>query len=136
MILNSKDQRKLSVCFLLFALSIILGALASHKLKEVLSEERLFIFNKANYYLGIQSLAIIVLMVYKTMKLILIDNQLISTIFFGMVLFSLSLYLTSFSEIEGLEILKHASKSAPIGGLIMIIGWLWVAIKFWTSTKK
>jgi uncharacterized membrane protein YgdD (TMEM256/DUF423 family) len=131
MVLNFKDQRKLSFCFFLFALSIILGALASHALKNLLSDERLVIFNKANYYLGIQSLAIIVLFVYKTMKLISIDNHIISTIFSGMILFSLSLYLTSFSELEGFTFLKHASKTAPIGGVLMIVGWLWVALKFW-----
>ncbi|MDP2176549.1 MAG: DUF423 domain-containing protein [Bacteroidota bacterium] len=135
MVLNFKEQRKLSVCFFLFALSIILGALASHALKDFLSEERLVIFNKANYYLGIQSLAIIVLFVYKTMKLFLLDNHIISIIFWGMVLFSLSLYLTSFSELDGLEFLKHASKTAPIGGVLMIVGWLWVAIKFWRKSK-
>jgi uncharacterized membrane protein YgdD (TMEM256/DUF423 family) len=136
MVLNLKDQRKLSVCFFLFALSIILGALASHKLKDVLSEDRLVIFNKANYYLGIQSLAIIVLFFYKTMKLISINNQIISTIFWGMVLFSLSLYLTSFSELEGFAFLKQASITAPFGGVLMIVGWLWVAIKFWQKSKS
>jgi uncharacterized membrane protein YgdD (TMEM256/DUF423 family) len=135
MVLSFKDQRKLSVCFFLFALSIILGALASHILKGVLSEERLVIFNKANYYLGIQSLAIIVLFVYKTMKLISISNQIISTIFLGMVLFSLSLYLTSFSELEGFAFLKQAAKMAPIGGVLMIVGWLLAALKFWKKLK-
>ena len=43
--------------------------------------------------------------------------------FFGVIIFSLSLYLVSISELQSLQALKYFGAIAPIGGTLMIAAW-------------
>jgi uncharacterized membrane protein YgdD (TMEM256/DUF423 family) len=79
--------------------------------------------------LAIQSIALIVLIQYKTNYKIEISKQIIFLVLMGMVLFSLSLYLVSFYELEGLLFLKKMGWVAPFAGVSMILGWTIIGIK-------
>jgi uncharacterized membrane protein YgdD (TMEM256/DUF423 family) len=129
MFLLKQDKKIIGLCFILFSFSIAMGALGSHGLEKILSEERLKVFNKANYYLAIQSIALIVLIQYKTSYKIEISKQIIFLVLAGMVLFSLSLYLVTFYELKGLFFLKKMGLFAPLAGISMILGWTIIGIK-------
>ena len=106
MFLLKEDKKIIGLCFILFSFSIAMGALGAHALEKILSEDRLNVFNKANYYLAIQSIALIVFIQYKTNYKFEISKQIIFLVLASMILFSLSLYLVSLYELEGLFFLK------------------------------
>lgn len=129
MFLLKQDKKIIGLCFILFSFSIAMGALGAHGLEKILSEDRLKVFNKANYYLAIQSITLIVFIQYKTNYKIEISKQIIFLVLAGLVLFSLSLYLVSFYELEGLFFLKKMGLVAPFAGVSMILGWTIIGIK-------
>jgi uncharacterized membrane protein YgdD (TMEM256/DUF423 family) len=129
MFLLKQDNKIIGLCFILFAFSIAMGALGAHGLEKILSEDRLKVFNKASYYLAIQSVAMIVLIHYKINNKIEISKQIIFLVLAGMSLFSLSLFLVSFYELEGLFYLKKMGWFAPFAGVSMILGWIIIGIK-------
>jgi uncharacterized membrane protein YgdD (TMEM256/DUF423 family) len=117
-------------CSIFLCLSIVFGAFGSHALTKVLSVQKLEVFNKANHYLGIQSIGILVLLLVNNTTKIQISPQSIYSLFAGMAIFCLALYLVSFSEMEGLVVLRKFGMVAPIGGLLMIAGWAIAAWNF------
>ena len=136
MFLLKQDKKIIGLCFILFSFSISMGALGAHAFEKILSEDRLNVFNKANYYLAIQSIALIIFTQYKTNHKIEISKQIIYLVFGGMILFSMSLYLVSFYEIEGLYFLKKMGWFAPIAGVSMIFGWTIIGIKIIKSKSE
>lgn len=110
-------------CALLLCLSIVFGAFGSHALTTRLSVQKLDVFNKANHYLGMQSLGIMLLLLVNNTTKMQISPKAIYSLFAGMIIFCLSLYLVSFSEITGLDVLRKFGMVAPVGGLLMILGW-------------
>ncbi len=117
-------------CSIFLCLSIVFGAFGSHALTKVLSFQKLEVFNKANHYLSIQSIGILVLLLVNNTTKIQISTLAIYSLMAGMLIFCISLYLVSFSEMNGFEGLRKFGMTAPIGGLLMILGWLLSALSF------
>ena len=108
------------------ALAVILGAFAAHALKSVLDEYSTDIYKTSNYYHFIHSLALI--MVGLLQQQFDIDLTISGYSFFiGMVLFSGSLYSIALTGVKGLGVIT------PIGGLLFIIGWGWMAYQFYQT---
>jgi len=108
------------------ALAVILGAFAAHALKDVLDEYATEIYKTGIFYHFVHSLALIMLGLLQ--QQFDIDLTISGyTFFFGMVLFSGSLYLIALTGIKGLGAIT------PIGGLLFIIGWGWMAYQFYKS---
>ena len=136
MFLLKEDKKIIGLCFILFSFSIAMGALGAHALEKILSEDRLNVFNKANYYLAIQSIALIVFIQYKTNYKFEISKQIIFLVLASMILFSLSLYLVSLYELEGLFFLKKMGLFAPFAGVSMILGWTIIGFKIINSKTE
>jgi uncharacterized membrane protein YgdD (TMEM256/DUF423 family) len=117
-------------CSVFIGLSIVFGAFGSHALTKVLSAQKLEVFNKANHYLGIQSIGILVLLLVNTATKVPISPMAIYSLLTGMIIFCLSLYLVSFSEMSGMGGLRKFGMVAPLGGLLMIYGWILTAFNF------
>ena len=109
------------------ALSVILGAFAAHKLKEILEASLLQTFETAVKYQMYHALALLAVgIIFKDFS----SKQLVWSgwsFIVGTILFSGSLYLLCF--------IKHQNLSAtwvgaitPFGGLCFIAGWLFLAI--------
>ena len=49
-------------------------------------------------------------------------------IFWGIILFSGSIYILTLKNIIGLEVLKFAGPITPIGGSLIITGWLFIIL--------
>lgn len=99
--------------------SITLGAFGAHALSEILNEAQLKSFNTANQYLTIHGLAFLILAVFP--KFVLQASRIIFT---GALVFSLSIFLLVFLGHQELKFPKILGLITPIGGLMMIVGWL------------
>ena len=108
-------------------LAVILGAFAAHALKSVLDEYSIDVYKTGNFYHFIHSIALI--MVGLLQHQFDVDLMLSGySFFFGMLIFSGSLYLLALTGIKGLGAIT------PIGGLLFIVGWSWMAVQFYKST--
>ena len=108
-------------------LAVILGAFAAHALKSVLDEYSTDVYKTGNFYHFIHSLALII--VGFLQQQFDIDLTISGySFFFGMVIFSGSLYALALTGIKGLGAIT------PIGGLLFILGWGWLAVQFYKST--
>jgi uncharacterized membrane protein YgdD (TMEM256/DUF423 family) len=109
---------------LLMALSIGMGAFAAHGLENILSTKYLAVFETGVRYQAYGSLGIIFLALagnaYRKPALLL---------FWGIAVFSFSLYLLSMNELWGAG-LKKLGAITPLGGLMMISAWIWAAYIF------
>ena len=105
-------------------LSVILGAFAAHSLKNFLNEYSMEVFETANFYHFIHSIALILTGII--CKQFTLDLSIAGLCFFcGIIIFSGSLYLLS---ITGFKILGAVT---PIGGVLFIIGWSYIAYQFY-----
>lgn len=117
-------QKKLFITGGVFALlSVVLGALAAHALRDKLEPRSLEGFNTAVKFMFYHALALLVfgLMAEKyANKLFAWAGNLVIT---GTVLFSGSIYLLSTTAVSGLNIPKGFGLVTPLGGVLLIAGW-------------
>ncbi|MGB0882970.1 MAG: DUF423 domain-containing protein [Vicingaceae bacterium] len=109
-------------------IAVLGGAFGAHALKEILSPEHLVSFNTGVRYQMIHAVVLICLFLIGTkfeMKQFKIASILI---FWGVILFSGSIYILTLKNIIGLEALKFAGPITPIGGLLIITGWLFILL--------
>ena len=115
----------------LFAmLSVALGAMGAHFLKNIIDPQALAIFKTASMYQMYHALALIVTGIsisqsYKP-KLLTIAGWLFIV---GILLFSGSLYGLSILNIRALGMIT------PIGGLCFMLAWMFFAVSFYGKNK-
>ncbi|MBI2279400.1 MAG: DUF423 domain-containing protein [Bacteroidetes bacterium] len=103
--------------------AVIFGALGAHALKEVLLPEQLLSFETGVRYQMYHAILLIVLAVViknKNAKFLLAT---VNLIFWGVVLFSGSIYLLTLKNLINVDYLKFAGPITPIGGILMVAGW-------------
>lgn len=108
----------------LIVLSIILGAMGAHALKEVykLQPDQLNAFETGVRYQIYHGIAFLVLpFIYSRIKVS--GSTVFFLLLFGVILFSGSIYGLTIGNILHTKI-KLLGPITPIGGLSMIIGWL------------
>ena len=110
------------------AISVMLGAFAAHKLKQIVSEQAVTIFETAVRYqfYHVFALALTAVM-YKDFP-----NKLISAsgilFMLGILFFSGSLYLLTYITANNIIGLDWIGAITPIGGLFFIVGWLCLSL--------
>jgi uncharacterized membrane protein YgdD (TMEM256/DUF423 family) len=122
-------QKKLFVTGGVFALlSVVLGALAAHALRDKLEPRSLEGFNTAVKFMFYDALALLVfgLMVEKYLSPFFVFST--NLIIWGTCIFSGSIYLLSTSAVTGLNIPKGFGLVTPIGGVLLITGWVFFII--------
>ena len=108
------------------ALAVIMGAFAAHALKHFFDQYATDVFKTANFYHFIHSLALIIVGILQ--QKFDIDLTISGySFFFGILIFSGSLYLLALTGVKGLGAIT------PIGGLLFILGWGWMAVQFYRS---
>jgi uncharacterized membrane protein YgdD (TMEM256/DUF423 family) len=120
--MNTKAYQILGALFILIA--IILGALGAHLLKSILSTQQLMSFETGVRFQMYMGLGLLILTAMKSSNWTYVPFILITL---GTILFSLSIYLLSLQEILSLN-LSFLGPITPIGGLLMIIGWIFVIV--------
>ena len=103
----------------MMVLNIAIGAFGAHGLKAYLDEYSLGIYNKAVSYsfyntLGLFAIAFMTYIIPKSSKIVKAYYFVLS----GTLIFSFSLYILALSKIMWLGAIT------PIGGSLMIIGWI------------
>ena len=109
-------------------LSVILGAFGAHALKKVLSADKLASFETGVKYQMYS--ALFLLIVGYILKFETPSEKWISILMIaGTFIFSVSIYLLSFSEVSSVNF-KFLGPITPIGGLLMIISWAMLIFYF------
>ncbi len=110
---------------ILITLSIVLGAMAAHALKEVLEAKELASFETGVRYAMYHGLAFLVLGITadRLPKLTWSYRLILS----GVILFSGSIFLLSLQSLLGVS-LKFLGPVTPLGGILMISGWAFLLI--------
>ena len=110
------------------ALAIILGAFGAHAFKKILSAERLESFEVSVRYQMYTALTLLMLGFNFSF-----EQQSERVAFYliasGTILFSVSIYFLSFAEYWKKN-LKFLGPITPLGGLLMIAGWVAIIIRF------
>jgi len=109
-------------------IAVLGGAFGAHALKEILTLEQLASFNTGVRYQLIHAIVLLVislLAIKHESKQFKIAAQLF---FWGVILFSGSIYLLTLKNITGMEALKFVGPITPIGGALMIVGWIYVIL--------
>src|SRR5882724_3909693 len=124
------NRNFLSIAALLGALSVVLGAFAAHKLKEIVSPDAVAVFETGVRYQFYHVFALLLVALlsekFSNKWMVWAGNCFIT----GIILFSGSLYLlTALKAAESLH-LKFVGIITPVGGLFFIAGWLflWIGV--------
>ena len=104
-------------------LVVIIGAFGAHALNEILDDYGKSIYNKAVLYHMFHSIAILILgLINKIQPEIQLSISGWSFLF-GIILFSGSLYIFAITGIKALGMIT------PFGGILFIIGWIFLFVK-------
>ena len=114
------DRKLVITGSLLVMLSIILGAMAAHGLKNILSAELIETFEKGVRYQFYSGLGLLIIGL-NTDKLDFNSRPFFLLTLFGVILFSGCLYIYVFHDF--LPALRNAAIIVPFGGVSMIAGW-------------
>ncbi|MEX6626396.1 DUF423 domain-containing protein [Tenacibaculum salmonis] len=106
-------------------LSVIFGAFGAHALKKILSEEQLNSFETGVKYQMYHAIVLLFIGSYFPTP-----NQFMSWAFIiGIILFSFSIYGLVLSSVKGKK-MKFLGPITPLGGLLLVIGWLLLLFSF------
>jgi uncharacterized membrane protein YgdD (TMEM256/DUF423 family) len=113
---------------ILGCIGIVLGAFGAHALKAILTSEQLASFNTGVRY-QISHAIVLLFLFLLTEKYNLKHFKIAANfLFFGVILFSGSIYILTLKNILAIDVLKFAGPITPIGGLLIILGWLFILI--------
>ncbi|MFT4770404.1 MAG: uncharacterized membrane protein YgdD (TMEM256/DUF423 family) [Cryomorphaceae bacterium] len=129
--MNTIHKPLLAIGAFSMAMAVILGAIGAHALEALISPEQLESFKTGVRYQAWHSLALIILGFSGKQFL---DNKSFKALTFlfttGIIFFSISIYLLSTRDLLGIESWKSfIGPITPIGGLLLILGWLFLGFK-------
>lgn len=110
------------------ALAVLLGAFGAHSLKSMVSEYSVDIYNKGVYYQVVHSLGIL-------LSIVLLKNEkslkVLRVLFMsGIVGFSGSLYVLTFSDSLPNAVKQIVGPITPVGGMFFVFAWVYLARAF------
>ena len=115
----------------LLVIAIVLGAFGAHALKDHLTPEKLNTFEVGVRYQVYNGLAFLILGLSAD-KVQFSLKVPIRLIFTGIILFSGSIYFLAIQEMMGVS-MKFLGPLTPLGGLLIITGWILFLIKIMRS---
>ena len=104
------------------ALGIIFGAFAAHALKKIFNEDQLKNFETGVKYQMYHAL-LLVIIGFNIQHITSYENLLFYSLTFGILLFSFSIYGLCISSALNKK-LKILGPITPIGGLLLLLGWV------------
>jgi uncharacterized membrane protein YgdD (TMEM256/DUF423 family) len=113
------------------ATGIGLGAIGAHALEgnALITAKNIESWKTGVFYQLLQSLGMLLVMIVGYFLQMANVKRVIRIILFGTLLFSLSIYLLVLNSIWQIDAVKYAMVAlTPIGGILMIIGWVWFAL--------
>lgn len=114
----------------LIVIAIIFGAFGAHGLKKVTSDEDLLAaFDTATKYQFFQGLGFLIIP-FITTRFAIRGKAIFILMLLGTILFSGSIYGLTYSKVHTAgSMSKVFGPITPIGGLLMILGWIWLLIQ-------
>jgi uncharacterized membrane protein YgdD (TMEM256/DUF423 family) len=113
---------------ILGGLAVLGGAFGAHALKEVLNAEQLLSFQTGVRYQLIHAVVLLFLFLLLQKYELKQFRMASQFIFWGVLLFSGSIYLLTLKNGLDLSLLKFAGPITPIGGLLILIGWVFIVL--------
>ncbi|MCL7764411.1 DUF423 domain-containing protein [Polaribacter sp. Z014] len=123
--------KNLVITCVLGMLAIVLGAFGAHALKEVLTATELSSFETAVRYQMYHVIVLLFVNIYDGFT-ILQKNKISYVFFFGILLFSGSIYAIHLTSITA----KSIWFVTPLGGLTLMIGWVLMIMIFLKKHRK
>ncbi|MCB9203113.1 MAG: DUF423 domain-containing protein [Flavobacteriales bacterium] len=102
-------------------LSVVFGAFGAHKLKDILSLEKLQSFETGVRYQMYHAIVLLIIGFMFELKTPL-EKYMIWSFMLGTFLFSFSIYFLSMQDVLGIK-MRFLGPVTPLGGLLMIVGW-------------
>ena len=126
------DRLFLSVSILGVAIGILFGAFGAHALKDLFSNYEMDIWNKGIFYQITNSLGIMILLILRKNNFIKKTNSPFYFLILGIIFFSFSLYAISLTNVFLSS--EHWLKTlmipvTPLGGSLIILGWVLTVLK-------
>ncbi len=126
--MNEQQKKFILTGLILIITGITLGAFGAHGLKGKVTVEKLIAFETGVRYqifngIGLLAIAGVVSLFRLSIK------PSFWFILFGVVLFSGSIYTMTFQELMQMSISKILGPITPLGGLMMLVGWLLILIQ-------
>jgi len=109
-------------------IAVILGAFGAHLFKKILTADKLQSFETGTKYQMYHAIVLLVLGFYFSFNSTM-EKSIIWCFIIGIFLFSGSIYFLSFADFWNIN-LKFLGPITPLGGMLMIIGWLLLIIYF------
>ncbi|MFT6998325.1 MAG: uncharacterized membrane protein YgdD (TMEM256/DUF423 family) [Cryomorphaceae bacterium] len=136
--MNSIQKSIIAIGAFSMAMAVILGALGAHALEALISPEQLESFKTGVRYQAWHSLALIILGFSGKQFLDNKSFKVLSSLFIvGIIFFSISIYLLSARDLLGIESWKSfLGPITPLGGLLLILGWLFFGFKALRAKKS
>lgn len=116
---------KTSIAALLAALAVGFGAFGAHALKTRLAPDLLAVWTTASHYHLVHAVALVAMAMGKKDP-----GRSWSVLLAGIVLFAGSLYVLALTGIRGIGAIT------PIGGVLLVAGWLMLAREAWVSRAR
>lgn len=107
----------------LLTISIVLGAMGAHAMRNILDDIQLRGYLTATEYLTIHGLAFLILAILRAE----IDKPAL-LVRYGLLIFSGSIYLLSLLGALKIEFPSFIGLVTPLGGVLMIAGWIWISL--------
>ena len=127
----NKMHKNLTITSVLGMFTIVLGAFGAHALKETFTIDQLSSFETAIRYQMYHVLVLLFVNTYRGFS----DRKRkqISRLFFaGILLFSGSIYVIQLTAVTA----KSIWFVTPLGGLLLLVGWLLMAMSCWKSSEQ
>ena len=122
-------ENRITITGLFFGVtSIILGAFGAHALKNYLTPEQLISFETGVRYQMYHALFLLFLAKNESIKL-KTKKTVYYLISIGVILFSFSIFLLTTKNVTSIDF-KFLGPITPIGGLLLISGWMILFINF------
>jgi uncharacterized membrane protein YgdD (TMEM256/DUF423 family) len=126
---------------LLSSISVALGALGAHALKNqipggLITPDQLNGFDTAVKYQMYHTLAMLLMVILNKELNNKFLNLAYHLFFWGIILFSGSLYFLCTRNLMGADWLKFLGPITPIGGILFVSGWLMLVLAIIVNNKK
>jgi uncharacterized membrane protein YgdD (TMEM256/DUF423 family) len=120
------SQFTLFFASILGGLAVVFGAFGAHALKKILSEEQLESFETGVKYQFYHAFILLIIGFQFSLETTL-EKVMVYSFMIGILLFSFSIYGLVISSAKNKK-LTFLGPVTPIGGLLLVIGWVLLAI--------
>ncbi len=110
--------------------SVVILAMASHALPKILDLNKVSAITTAAQIQLFHAILVASLFHLNNVTSKVKFSLALKLIFSGSIIFSISIYLLSFREIINLPQLKILGPITPLGGILLIVGWALLSIRF------